>query len=325
MIYLEMARDEAHGGGTWEFPNCVWAPTQKQDGGSWPFWNKVLQIRKGDIVIHLRGIKPHASFVGYSIASGDGFETALCPPEPKDWSFSKKFYRADISGFTPFDQPVNLNALFSSRRSELEAYFDKNKGRGTSKLNLFYVRQGGHLQCLNGAYLSDVDEELLTALFGTGGTVKDLSNGSTVVSVETGSQLCTVRTRLGQSRFAEEIKKLYGNRCCFPGCQVSDSRFLIGSHIARWSDNEALRGHMGNGLCLCLTHDKAFEIGYFTLDEEYRIFVNPKLEQSKSSVVRDLLAHQGNQITLSAVTPIADALREHRLRVDIKLQTISHA
>ena len=99
MIYLEMARDEAHGGGTWAFPNCVWAPTEKRGGGAWPFWSKVLQVRDGDTVIHLRGIPPKANFVGYSVASGDGFETNRRPPDPKDWAFAERFYRADLSDF----------------------------------------------------------------------------------------------------------------------------------------------------------------------------------------------------------------------------------
>ncbi len=66
MIYLEMSRDETHGGGTWSFPNCVWAPTHKKGGGAWPFWSKVFQVREGNTVLHLQGITPHARFVGYS-------------------------------------------------------------------------------------------------------------------------------------------------------------------------------------------------------------------------------------------------------------------
>jgi hypothetical protein len=48
MIYLEMSRDEAHGGGEWAFPYCIWAPAEKAGGGSWPFWHKVCDVRRGD-------------------------------------------------------------------------------------------------------------------------------------------------------------------------------------------------------------------------------------------------------------------------------------
>ena len=269
-------------------------------------------------MLHLRGIPPHARFVGYSRASGDGFETTRRPPEPKDWDFANSFYRADLADFTPFHQPVNLDAVFSTHRAELEDYFDLNRERGAEKRNIFYVRQSGRLQCLNGAYLSDVDDNLLTALFGAAGAITAHETGVTVVSVETGSQIATVRSRLGQAMFAREIKKLYGHRCCFPGCGVSDLRFLVASHIARWSDNELLRGELGNGLCFCLVHDKAFELGLFTLDEHFTVFVNPRERRSKSPISRNLLAHHGQQISLAEIAPLDDALLEHWIRVDIE-------
>ncbi len=318
MIYLEMSRDETHGGGTWSFPNCVWAPTHKKGGGAWPFWSKVFQIREGDTVLHLRGITPNARFVGYSRASGDGFETTRSPPEPKDWEFANSFYRADLADFTPFHQPVNLDAVLSTHRAELEDYFDVNRGSGADKRNIFYVRQSGRLQCLNGAYLSDVDDNLLTALFGADGAITAPETGAIVVSVETGSQIATVRSRLGQAKFSREIKKLYGECCCFPGCGVSDPRFLVASHIARWADNEKLRGELGNGLCFCLVHDKAFELGLFTLDEHFKVFVNRREHRSQSPISRNLLTHHGQQISLSEITPLEDALLEHWIRVDIE-------
>jgi hypothetical protein len=217
MIYIEMSRDEAHGGGTWAFTNCVWAPTEKRSGGSWPFWTKVLDVRQGDTVLHLRGKTPKANFIGYSTASSDGFQSTRRPPDPKEWGYASAFFRADLANFTPFHQPVNLTDIFKDRRSELDQYFDANRDRGTDKLNIFFVRQTGRLQCLNGAYLSDADEDLLVALFGPGGDLVSQADGRTLVSVQTGTQVSTVRSRLGQSRFSSAIKTLYGNRCCFPG------------------------------------------------------------------------------------------------------------
>ena len=318
MIYLEMSRDEQHGGGTWGFTNCVWAPTEKKgDGGRWPFWEKVLQVREGDIVIHLRGKPPNAFFVGYSVASGDGFRTTKRPPDPGEWGYAEAFYRADLTGFTPFHQPINLGDVFRESGKALEEYFEANKISGAEKANLFYVKQSERLQCLNGAYLSDLNDELLTLLFGDSELQKEGRSGKQIVSVETGSQISSIRTRLGQACFSEEIKRLFGNRCCFPGCDVSDSRFLVGSHIARWSDNEQLRGQLGNGLCLCLMHDKAFEIGLYTLDEHSAIFINPRDAETSSTVLRGLLANQGQKILITRIPVLTDALLEHWIRVDI--------
>src|SRR5580704_15316768 len=117
MMYLEMSRDEAHGGGGWAYPNCVWAPTEKARGGKWPFWTKILDVRSGDIILHLRGVPPNAHFVGYSRAAGDGFQTSERPPEPGVWAYSEKFYRANLEDFVPLHSPVNLTNVFSVRRA----------------------------------------------------------------------------------------------------------------------------------------------------------------------------------------------------------------
>ncbi len=318
MIYLEMSRDETHGGGTWKFPNCVWAPTEKRGGGSWTFWSKILQINDGDVIIHLRGIPPQAKFVGYSIASGNGFATDHDPPDPGKWGFAKLYFRANLTNFTLFHRPVNLSAVFEGKKSELEEYFDRNKARGLNKANIFYVRQEGRLQCLNGAYLSDVDDELLTMLFDHECKIPSPDGYEKIVSVETGTQIATVRSRLGQSKFAGKIKELYCNRCCFPSCSVTDRRFLVASHIARWADNEKLRGELGNGLCFCLLHDKAFERGIFTIDDQFKIFVNPKEQNADTPFLRELISCHGQQIKLAKIRPLKDALLEHRDRFGIK-------
>jgi len=316
MIFLEMSRVDTHGGGTWAFPNCIWSPSKKKNGSEWPFWEKVLDVKEGDVVIHLRGKRPNAYFVGFSLVAGNGFETSKRPPDAGEWSFASSYYRADLRDYTPFHAQINLTTVFIERRSELERFFDKNKTRN-QKQRIFYVRQAGKLQCLNGAYLSELDDELLIALFGASMLSPQTSQGRPVASVETGTQLRGIQARLGQSKFSEHIKALYDSRCCFPGCNVDDDRFVVAAHIARWSDNEALRGHMGNGLCLCLFHDKAFELGLFTLDEHHRVFVNPKEQSSGSAVVNALVPFNGMEIRRAEITPLDDALLEHWIRCDL--------
>lgn len=307
MSYLEMSRDEIHG------------------GGSWAFWSKILKIDAGDVIIHLKGIPPEAKFVGYSIASGNGFVTERRPPNPGIWDFAERYNRADLTNFTPFHQPVNLNDIFTARKSELEEYFEQNKMRGNDKANIFFVKQSGRLQCLNGAYLSDIDEELFSILFDFKDTNIPSGSSKPIVSVETGSQISTVSTRIGQSRFAKEIKQLYSNTCCFPGCTIADPRFLVCSHIARWADNKKLRGNLGNGLCFCLFHDKAFELGLFTLDDQFKVFINPKERNEESSLLRKLVLHDREQIKLAETRPLREALCEHWSRVNINpLQTVHH-
>jgi len=311
MILIEMSRDVVHGGGTWAFPNCVWAPTRKKNGARWPFWEKVAAIREGDVVLHLLGVSPNAHFVGFSLVAADGFETSKRPPDPGEWGFAKFFYRANLVGFTPFHKPIRLSEVLLARRLELEEYFEMNAAAGVSKKNILLVKQSGQLQCLNGAYLSEVDDALFSILFGNVIPSNQVREKSSVTSVETGWQLSTIQARQGQSEFAWRLKELYGYKCCFPSCEVSDRRFLVASHIARWSDNKGLRGELGNGLCFCVMHDKAFELGLFTLDERYQVYANPRENPEASSVTQEIYKAQGVQISLASVHPLEDALMEH--------------
>jgi hypothetical protein len=319
MVFLEMSRVETHGGGTWAFPNCIWSPSRKENGSRWPFWEKLLEVNEGDVVIHLRGKRPNAYFVGFSIAAGAGFETSKRPPDAGEWAFATTFYRADLRDYNAFHAPINLDVVFVDRRTELEDYFDANREL-IDKKRVFYVRQSGRLQCLNGAYLSELDDELLAALFGASGIGTNAGEVTPAVSVETGIQIRSIRARLGQSRFSDSIKRLYENKCCFPGCEIDDSRFVIAAHIARWSDNETLRGDLRNGLCLCLFHDKAFELGMFTLDERHRVFVNPRELVNHSTVVDALRPFNRMEIRRATIAPLADALLEHWIRCDLDPQ-----
>src|ERR1700731_2155534 len=132
MMFLEMSRDEAHGGDGWGFTECLWAPTEKTGGGKWPYWIKLLAVNDGDLVFHLRGKGQGAYFVGYSRASGNGYETNAAPPSPGSWSYSKSFYRADLQDFVPFEKPIKLVSIFANQRQRLESYFDSNKKAGAA-------------------------------------------------------------------------------------------------------------------------------------------------------------------------------------------------
>ena len=121
MIWLEMTRDESHGGNGWGFAQCVWSPTHKTDGANWPFWNAIRNVRKGDVIFHLQG-KNSPKFIGYSIASTDGFETKRRPPEPEDWGFSDSFYRADLNQYIALPEPIPLSSVFSNKSDELLKY-----------------------------------------------------------------------------------------------------------------------------------------------------------------------------------------------------------
>ena len=206
-------------------------------------------------------------------------------------AFSRTFYRADLTDYTPFAQPVNLVQVFRERRSQLEAYFDANK-TSRDKKNIFFVRQAGRVQCLNGAYLSEVDDGLLSVAFrftrSWGREFRRNQPGGAERRHQRAASQHQSAGGAGRLRSGRQ-KPSMATGAASHHCDVDDRRFLVGSHIARWSDNETLRGQLSNGLCLCVFHDKAFELGLFTLDEERRIFLSPKERSEESAVMARLM------------------------------------
>lgn len=204
--------------------------------------------------------------------------------------------------------------MFTEQRDRLEQYFVENRARSSREL-LFYVRQGGRLQCLNGGYLSQVSERLGDILLGPTFSGRSNERRPVAVSTATGEVIASIRLRIGQNAFSSNVRQNYGGVCCFPACEVNDSAFLVGAHIDRWADREELRGDTANGLCLCLMHDTAFEFGLFTLDSESRVRVNTQGIAQKPWVVRHLVPHDHGRIRPADVPPSFDALKQHWMRI----------
>ncbi len=107
------------------------------------------------------------------------------------------------------------------------------------------------------------------------------------------------------------VRKNYGTQCCFPDCDVKESTVLRGSHIARWADAPELRGDITNGLCFCLMHDQAFERGFFTVDLDFHVWIDPDKAVQSPWATAHLLPHQGHELRAGMVAPSEEALLQH--------------
>ncbi|MOA51372.1 hypothetical protein D3C78_1745130 [compost metagenome] len=62
-------------------------------------------------------------------------------------------------------------------------------------------------------------------------------------------------------------------------CSISDSRFLIASHIKPWSkSNSEERLDISNGILLCPNHDALFDRGLITFNDEGGIMISKSLD-----------------------------------------------
>lgn len=321
MLWLEMSEDATHGGGSWGFTRSLWSPTTKKNAhGKWPFWENVLRVKAGDFVLHLCQ-DDEKSFVGFSVAATDGYKTHERPPAPGLWGYDNAFYRVPLRDFTPFVTHLPLHTVFAQHDAELRAYYAANREKPSGeKRSIFCVVQGGRLQCLNGAYLSEVDEELARLLLDLSPVAileprtPRILNGD----IKTAVTHRTLLSRVGQSAFSEVVRTNYGHQCCFPGCTVTDDAFLVGAHIARWADDEQLRGHISNGLCLCLMHDKAFEIGEFSFSADLCVILNTQSHGHLSCWCSvNVAPFEGQRIRQAPILPSPDALAAHWERIGL--------
>lgn|GEM_PF-206575 len=317
-MWLEMSRDEEHGGSGWAFSECLWSPSHKAPSGRWPYWEALLRVEEGDLVFHLRGRTHAAAFVGFSVADGAGYETRRRPKILKKYEYAESFYRVPLRDFSPFPDPVRLDDVIATQGSRIADYLKRNRAKSPEdRKRIFLTQQAGRVQCLNGAYLSEFHGELGELMLGPDFTGTSGGTRPVFVSTATGYEIAQAGRRIGQDRFSKNVRANYGHRCCFPDCLIDEDQFLVGSHIARWSDAPQLRGETSNGLCLCLFHDRAFELGFFTLTGDYRVYVN----QDKAGLSRwsrdSLLPHDGVPVRLGAIKPSMEALAMHWERIGV--------
>lgn len=86
-----------------------------------------------------------------------------------------------------------------------------------------------------------------------------------------------VKARINQAFFRRTLLSSFNHTCCITKIQVSD--LLVASHIKPWSVcNESEKTNPHNGLLLNVFHDKAFDLGYFTINKRFEIIVSSKIE-----------------------------------------------
>ena len=120
-----------------------------------------------------------------------------------------------------------------------------------------------------------------------------------------------VKIRRNQSFFRESILSSYNSTCCLTGIDIP--QLLIASHIIPWSEDKENRLNPQNGLCLNSLHDKAFDKGFISFDENYRVVVSAELKNQKSQYFSDL---EGQKMTLpKKFLPNLDFFKYHNERI----------
>jgi predicted restriction endonuclease len=107
-----------------------------------------------------------------------------------------------------------------------------------------------------------------------------------------------VKIRINQSFFREMILASYRSRCAV--CFLPEPDLLVAGHIIPWSVDVVLRINPRNGICMCVLHDKAFDKGLITINDDYKLLISKALNKlaNEPAIQRGFLAYQDSQIIL---------------------------
>jgi predicted restriction endonuclease len=103
--------------------------------------------------------------------------------------------------------------------------------------------------------------------------------------------------RIKQHFFRRAVLSNYRGRCCMTG--LSEPRLLIASHIVPWSKDKANRLNPSNGLCLSAIHDRAFDKGLISVNDNWQIVLSDALRTHDEPFVKTVfLPIEGKQIEM---------------------------
>jgi len=111
----------------------------------------------------------------------------------------------------------------------------------------------------------------------------------------------TMLQRVNQSYFRNSLLQNYHGTCCITGMQIP--KLLIASHIKPWkasTPNEKTAA--SNGPLLNAFHDRAFDQGLISIDDDYRIMVNHDKVRHSDINDRWLYDFDGHEISLPAIS-----------------------
>ena len=121
-----------------------------------------------------------------------------------------------------------------------------------------------------------------------------------------------VTQRVGQDFFRKAVLSAYNYTCCISG--LGAEPLLVASHIVPWRIDEQNRVNPRNGLLLSALHDKAFDRGFITLDDNLTVRVSRNYSPIDDEFFTQAIAvFDGQPITPpEKLRPHPDFLAYHR-------------
>lgn len=129
----------------------------------------------------------------------------------------------------------------------------------------------------------------------------------------------TIKTRRVQSLFRATVLASYDFTCAISGITLPE--LLTASHIIPWAREEIRRLDPRNGIALSALHDRAFDRGLITFDDDLRIVLSSRLRVGTPSDIHRfaLLSIEGAKLRMpTRYKPDQESLAYHREKVFVE-------
>lgn len=108
--------------------------------------------------------------------------------------------------------------------------------------------------------------------------IEDIEEGLADSGLEGKEKETIIKSRVNQSKFRQQLLDRY-KKCCL--CSVRNPDLLIASHIKPWCESEPNQKlDIENGFLLCPNHDKLFDSGLISFDNDGKIIISDKLGEA---------------------------------------------
>lgn len=111
--------------------------------------------------------------------------------------------------------------------------------------------------------------------------------------IEGKDRTAIVKQRVNQNFFRKMILASYNYRCCITGSNTLE--FLTACHIKPWNADVKHRMNPQNGLCMNILYHSAFDQGFFTITEDFKILVSQEIFSKGDPIIKKLFIEYDNK------------------------------
>ncbi len=132
--------------------------------------------------------------------------------------------------------------------------------------------------------------------------------------VSAGTYETTVHARVVDPEFRATVLARYEATCPVSG--VDHPGLLDVAHVLSWSDYPEYRADVSNVFPLSKTHHAAFDRELFTIDQDYRLQVNPLFETESDLLQRTLIDRAGERVSVRDGGLNVEYVAQHNAALD---------